>query len=127
MVDGGLGGGGEDGETWVLGVSHDLFRGPCECALDGRDRKMLGRPSIRINSVPFPIPAHTPHLMTLPPSPADIQIHLYSAFLQARTADVALHVRGSWNAIYRLHRVVLIQSVTPSSVFFPILVVLHLC
>jgi hypothetical protein len=46
------------------------------------------------------------------PSPVDIQHHLYSSFLEASTADVALHVRGSWEAIYRLHRVVLIQSVS---------------
>ncbi|KAF8887738.1 hypothetical protein BD779DRAFT_1719529 [Infundibulicybe gibba] len=44
------------------------------------------------------------------PSAVDIQNHLYTSFLEAKTADVALHVRGSWNAIYRLHRVVLIQS-----------------
>ncbi|KAL0950479.1 hypothetical protein HGRIS_007291 [Hohenbuehelia grisea] len=43
-------------------------------------------------------------------SPAAIQHHLYLSFLDGSTADVALHVRGSWNAVYRLHRVVLIQS-----------------
>ncbi|KAJ7596804.1 hypothetical protein C8J56DRAFT_1011435 [Mycena floridula] len=41
----------------------------------------------------------------------DIQNHLYEAFLQARTCDVALNVKGSqWHAVYHLHRVVLIQS-----------------
>jgi hypothetical protein len=50
--------------------------------------------------------------MNLPgPSPAAIQTHLYSSFLEAKTADVTLHVRGTWEAIYRLHRVVLIQAV----------------
>ncbi|KIM47967.1 hypothetical protein M413DRAFT_7093 [Hebeloma cylindrosporum] len=44
------------------------------------------------------------------PSPLDIQSHLYSSFLQASTYDVALRVSGTWNAVYKLHRVVLIQS-----------------
>ncbi|KAF8641205.1 hypothetical protein AX17_000840 [Amanita inopinata Kibby_2008] len=44
------------------------------------------------------------------PSAHDIQSHLYLAFLEAKTADIALRVSGSWNAIYKLHRVVLIQS-----------------
>ncbi|KAI5115949.1 hypothetical protein M0805_003114, partial [Coniferiporia weirii] len=43
-------------------------------------------------------------------SPTDIQSHLYHAFLHGRTADVALRVRGSWEGVYRLHRVVLIQA-----------------
>ena len=41
-----------------------------------------------------------------------LQAHLYTAFLERKTADVALHVRGTWHAIYRLHRVVLIQAVS---------------
>jgi hypothetical protein len=45
----------------------------------------------------------------------DLQTHLYMSFLEAKTADVALRVRGSWAAIYRLHRVVLIQAVSPAS------------
>lgn len=44
-------------------------------------------------------------------SPADLQSHLYQSFLSGKTADVALRIRGSWHAIYRLHRVVLIQAV----------------
>ncbi|KAF8973826.1 hypothetical protein BDZ97DRAFT_1912281 [Flammula alnicola] len=44
------------------------------------------------------------------PSASDIQTHLYNSFLQASTYDVALRVNGTWNAIYKLHRVVLIQS-----------------
>lgn len=44
-------------------------------------------------------------------SPADLQNHLYQSFLSRKTADVALRIRGSWHAIYRLHRVVLIQAV----------------
>ncbi|KAH9836612.1 uncharacterized protein C8Q71DRAFT_50224 [Rhodofomes roseus] len=43
-------------------------------------------------------------------SPADLQNHLYQSFLTRKTADVALRIRGSWHAIYRLHRVVLIQA-----------------
>ncbi|KAG6852517.1 hypothetical protein C0991_011264 [Blastosporella zonata] len=46
----------------------------------------------------------------LAPSAADIQNHLYTSFLEGSTADVALRVHGSWDAIYKLHRVVLIQS-----------------
>lgn len=46
------------------------------------------------------------------PTPAALQNHIYTAFLHRRTADVALHVRGSWHAIYKLHRVVLIQAVS---------------
>ena len=45
------------------------------------------------------------------PSPNDLQTHLYASFLQRKTADVALRVRGSWTAVYRLHRVILIQAV----------------
>lgn len=50
--------------------------------------------------------------LTSAPSPASLQNHIYTAFLERRTADVALHVRGSWHAIYKLHRVVLIQAVS---------------
>ncbi|KAG5642500.1 hypothetical protein DXG03_002697 [Asterophora parasitica] len=46
----------------------------------------------------------------LGPSAVDIQNHLYNSFLEGSTADVALRVHGSWDAIYNLHRVVLIQS-----------------
>lgn len=52
------------------------------------------------------------------PSAADIQTHLYASFLQASTYDVALRVSGSWSAIYKLHRVVLIQSAGPLSASF---------
>jgi hypothetical protein len=45
------------------------------------------------------------------PSPLNVQSHLYASFLHASTYDVALRVSGTWNAIYKLHRVVLIQSV----------------
>ncbi|KAI0063113.1 hypothetical protein BV25DRAFT_1907234 [Artomyces pyxidatus] len=43
-------------------------------------------------------------------SPADFQAHIYNSFLQGKTADVALRVRGTWEAVYNLHRVVLIQA-----------------
>ncbi len=46
-------------------------------------------------------------------SPTDIQSHIYTAFLQRKTADVALRVSGTWRAVYKLHRIVLIQSVSP--------------
>ncbi|KAJ6626959.1 hypothetical protein B0H10DRAFT_1997416 [Mycena sp. CBHHK59/15] len=47
----------------------------------------------------------------------DIQRHLYASFLHARTPDVALRVKGAWHAIYRLHRVVLIQAASPLGFF----------
>ncbi|RDB29400.1 hypothetical protein Hypma_015082 [Hypsizygus marmoreus] len=50
------------------------------------------------------------NLKRLGPSAVDIQHHLYNSFLEGSTADVALRVHGSWSAIYKLHRVVLIQS-----------------
>lgn len=46
------------------------------------------------------------------PSAVDIQHHLYLSFLEGRTTDIALRIRGSWHAIYRLHKVVLTQSVS---------------
>lgn len=48
-------------------------------------------------------------------SSADLQQHIYNSLLESRTADVALHVHGTWEAIYKLHRVVLIQSVRPAT------------
>ena len=48
-------------------------------------------------------------------SSVDLQLHIYNSLLESRTADVALHVRGTWEAIYKLHRVVLIQSVRPAT------------
>jgi hypothetical protein len=41
----------------------------------------------------------------------DLQAHLFASLLQGHTADVSLVVRGSWEAVYMLHRVVLIQAV----------------
>lgn len=50
-------------------------------------------------------------LVSSPPhSPRQIQNHLYQMFLAGQTADVAVIVRGSWEALYNLHRVILIQS-----------------
>ncbi|ELU41491.1 hypothetical protein AG1IA_04478 [Rhizoctonia solani AG-1 IA] len=52
-------------------------------------------------------------LVSSPPhSPRHIQNHLYQMFLEGQTADVAVVVRGSWQALYNLHRVILIQSVS---------------
>lgn len=56
--------------------------------------------------------ANFPLLASPAPSANGLQSHLYLAFLQGRTADVALRIRGSWHAVYNLHRVVLIQSVS---------------
>ncbi|KAG9055861.1 hypothetical protein FS842_000987 [Serendipita sp. 407] len=36
--------------------------------------------------------------------------HLYRAFLSGETADVLLRVSGNWNAVYKLHRIVLTQA-----------------
>lgn len=44
--------------------------------------------------------------------PVDIQSHLYSSFLHGHTADIVLRISGRWKALYRLHRVVLIQAVS---------------
>jgi hypothetical protein len=54
-----------------------------------------------------------------PSTPAfDLQAHLFASLLQGHTADVSLVVHGSWEAVYRLHRVVLIQAVrTP--IYYP--------
>ncbi|KAI0358924.1 hypothetical protein OH77DRAFT_1420423 [Trametes cingulata] len=62
------------------------------------------------------LPSLRSHVMTptpaspTRPSPNDLQSHLYASFLQRKTADVALRISGSWHAVYRLHRVILIQA-----------------
>lgn len=57
-------------------------------------------------------PAPSRMLLSSPShSPRNIQNHLYQMFLEGQTADVAVVVRGSWEALYKLHRVILIQSV----------------
>jgi len=56
-------------------------------------------------------PACTPDAMAAHP-PRNLQDHLYASFLEGDTPDVALHISGSWHAVYRLHRVVLIQAVS---------------
>jgi len=60
----------------------------------------------------------TPPMNTATLSSVDLQQHIYNSLLESRTADVALHVRGTWEAVYRLHRVVLIQSVRPAPVYY---------
>lgn len=53
-----------------------------------------------------------PYPMNSPgPTATDIQSHLYNSFIQGSTHDVAIRVSGNWSALYKLHRVVLIQSV----------------
>ena len=76
-------------------------------ALEGQLREM--------DPFPFPFPiissAYTPDAMAVY-SPRSLQDHLYASFLEGSTADVALHISGSWQAVYKLHRVVLIQAVS---------------
>lgn len=44
-------------------------------------------------------------------SAAHITDHLYNAFLEGRTPDVTVKVKGAaWAGLYRLHKVVVIQS-----------------
>lgn len=52
------------------------------------------------------------------PSAVEIQSHLYNSLLQASAYDVAIRVTGTWKAVYKLHRVVLIQSVNPKIQIF---------
>ncbi|KAI0307502.1 hypothetical protein B0F90DRAFT_1620846 [Multifurca ochricompacta] len=44
------------------------------------------------------------------PPPAEFQAHIYNSFLQGKTSDVTLRIRASWDAVYKFHRVVLIQA-----------------
>ena len=55
-------------------------------------------------------PNHHLHLPGAVAAAMDLAEHLYDSFLHGRTADVILRVVGTWSAIYRLHRVVLIQA-----------------
>ncbi|KAG8832766.1 hypothetical protein FRC17_000681, partial [Serendipita sp. 399] len=48
-------------------------------------------------------------MITKPPQ-VQLQDHLYKAFLTGQTADVVLRVSGNWNAVYKLHRIVLTQA-----------------
>ena len=45
-----------------------------------------------------------------------LQQHIYDSLIHARTPDVVLDVSGTWRARYKLHRIVLIQSVRPTPV-----------
>ncbi|KDQ54916.1 hypothetical protein JAAARDRAFT_38030 [Jaapia argillacea MUCL 33604] len=63
-----------------------------------------------IISASFTDPHRYMHSPDPKPSPSDIQHHLYTSFLHGSTADVTLRIRGSWHALYKLHRVVLIQA-----------------
>ncbi len=69
--------------------------------------------NVVLGTLPFPSQAsrRRRRMNYPPPSPQDLQSHLYHAFLDGKTADVALRISGSWRAVYHLHRVVLIQSV----------------
>ncbi|KAG8684111.1 hypothetical protein FRC09_015617, partial [Ceratobasidium sp. 395] len=62
-------------------------------------------------AMPPSTPAPSRMLVSSPPhSPRHIQNHIYQMFLEGQTADVSVVIRGSWEALYRLHRVILIQS-----------------
>ncbi|KAK0245397.1 hypothetical protein EDD85DRAFT_964383 [Armillaria nabsnona] len=68
--------------------------------------------NVVLGTLPFPsqVSRRRRRMNYPPPSPQDLQSHLYHAFLDGKTADVALRISGSWRAVYHLHRVVLIQS-----------------
>jgi hypothetical protein len=73
-------------------------------------------------SVNISSPMSSPVVVVSPvPRPADFQAHVYNSFLQGRTSDVAIRIRGSWEAIYKFHRVVLIQAVRTLGFFAPTL------
>lgn len=87
-------------------------------AAQGRSATPLRRPHAntvteRPMVIPLsPTPSPSRMLVSSPPhSPRNIQNHLYQMFLEGQTADVAVVIRGSWEALYNLHRVILIQSV----------------
>ena len=67
--------------------------------------------SLRANVMTSPPPTSPSR-----PSPGDLQSHLYASFLQRKTADVALRISGSWHAVYKLHRVILIQAVRSATI-----------
>lgn len=48
-------------------------------------------------------------------SAQEIQNHLYQAFLSGDAADISVRIGGSWNAEYKLHRLVLTQAVSSDS------------
>jgi len=67
-------------------------------------------PSLRNQANDHHMSGAQPTSPTRGPTPVDLQSHLYQSFLSRKTADVALRIRGSWNALYKLHRVILIQA-----------------
>ncbi|KAJ7806138.1 hypothetical protein B0H14DRAFT_2876682, partial [Mycena olivaceomarginata] len=80
------------------------------------------RPSIDLRALPQLLAAspgveYSAHSRFMTRSADDIQRHLYASFLHGRTSDVTLHVRASWQATYKLHRVILIQAGFFSSLF----------
>lgn len=82
----------------AIGARHSLMLHAC----------MINRGPA--NTVYFP--GLLPALMTVSAiRSVDIQAHLYASFLEGRTADVVLRISGRWKALYKLHRVVLIQAV----------------
>lgn len=84
-------------------------------------RPSASLPAFATNISPRPYlcrPEHQPPMSpgTSPPH-VGLQQHIYKSLLESRTADVALHVRGTWQAVYNLHKVVLIQSGFFNSLF----------
>ena len=81
---------------------------PClpRLALRPQHNRSRGQSTTHSQSSPMNSPVVSPV-----PRPAEFQAHMYNSFLQGRTSDVALRIRGSWDAIYKSHRVVLIQAV----------------
>ncbi|KAI8983339.1 hypothetical protein BD414DRAFT_418639 [Trametes punicea] len=80
-----------DGSHSHFSLSHSLFSQPSSSSLRSHVITLTPASPMR-------------------PTPNDLQSHLYASFLQRKTADVALRISGSWHAVYRLHRVILIQA-----------------
>ncbi|TFY74563.1 hypothetical protein EWM64_g9451 [Hericium alpestre] len=81
----------------------------------GRDRIRtyphgFGSAACFVSPLPTQISSSNPYMLSASQNSSDLQVHLYSSFLERKTADIALRVRGTWEAVYKLHRVVLIQA-----------------
>ncbi|THH30187.1 hypothetical protein EUX98_g4025 [Antrodiella citrinella] len=69
-------------------------------------------PNLRAGSYPHRMSSDTPPSSPTIAAPAasELQKHLYASFVEGKTADVSLRIRGSWDATYHLHKVILIQA-----------------
>ena len=65
--------------------------------------------------------------MASPPSSPiqELQSHLYKSFLEGIEADVTLHIKGSFEASYDLHRVILTQAVSIHPVYLELISLNH--